>query len=520
MKNYLALLIILIFIFNLNNAYAKKIEVKSTSINIVKTELDRELTRWEALIFLWNYFKEIPESYKYISLKFKNLKKDSKLYLALQKLVYLDLIENKKTYIYWNKEINSYLFYKLSEKILWKDFIKKEEKGILKEQNANWNDLMRVIKVMKKENNEIAIKKFAMEGASKELKIKQAIFIDTYNTIFKSHYNKTNLSQIKIWNSAIDWLAKWTNDKYTAYFPPVKNQTFYESLNWEYEWIWSYVDMITPWEVKIVSPITWSPSQKAWLKWWDIIIKVDWKEIKNDNSLLEVVSWIKGPAWTKVILTINREWREIEITVIRWKIVIKDVEYKLLNRKTFYINIKSFWNTVSKNFKSSLEELKKKRWVTKVIIDLRNNWWWYLEEVSDMLWYFIEKWESTAIVEYLQWDKEYKSEWYKLIDFSKYKIVLLQNSGTASASEIMIWTIKDYYPKVTIIWEQSYWKGSVQTIKAYSDGSSFKYTIAKWFTWKTRTWIDGGGIIPDIEIKSDMINNEKDEVLNKARNLR
>lgn len=521
MKNYLIFIIISVIAFNASITYSSQIEINSTSVKVVlKNDDSRSLTRADSLIFLSNYYKQIPSSYKYISLQFKGVETNSKLYIALQKLVYLNLIDNNGAKVHWDKDVSAYIFYRLSEKILWEKLISDKEIPLLKDRLGNIDDLRRVIKYMKALSEKIEIKEFEAKWVSDELKIKQKIFVDTYNTLLKSHYDKDNLSEIKIWNSAIEWLTAWTEDVYTAYFPPVKNKNFYESLNWEYEWIWSYVDMEKPGEVKILTPITGSPSEKAWLKWWDVILKVDQKEINQSNSLLEVISWIKWKAWTKVVLTILRKWRTFDVTVIRWKIVIKDVGYKLIDRKHYYISIRSFGDNVSEHFKAALEDLKTKRWVKTVIIDLRNNGWGYLDEVSDMLWYFIEKWETTAVVEYLKWDKEYKSVWYELIDFSDYKLILLQNSWTASASEIMIWTLKDYYPDSIIIWEKSYWKGSVQTIKAYTDGSSLKYTIAKWFTWKTKTWIDWIWISPDIEIELDMDNLEKDEILQKALKLR
>lgn len=80
------------------------------------------------------------------------------------------------------------------------------------------------------------------------------------------------------------------------------------------------------------------------------------------------------------------------------------------------------------------------------------------------------------------------------------KLVILINGGSASASEIMAGTIKDYMPKTKLIGEKTFGKGSVQSLVPYTDGSSIKYTIAKWFTGKTATGIDGVGIKPDIEM--------------------
>jgi carboxyl-terminal processing protease len=182
-----------------------------------------------------------------------------------------------------------------------------------------------------------------------------------------------------------------------------------------------------------------------------------------------------------------------------------------------------FWANISWEFKESLEALKKEKGIKKVIFDLRNNWGWYLDQVSDMLGHFVPKWKTTAVVKYLKWEQNYYSKGYNLIDFSKYKIVILQNGWTASASEIFIWTVKDYFPKSTIIWEQSYWKGSVQTIKSYKDWSSFKYTVARWFTGKSQTWINWIWITPDINLEFDFDRfkkYDKDNQLEKAKNLR
>lgn len=85
----------------------------------------------------------------------------------------------------------------------------------------------------------------------------------------------------------------------------------------------------------------------------------------------------------------------------------------------------------------------------------------------------------------------------------------------------MIWTLKDYYPDIKLVWEKTYWKGSVQTIRNYSDGSSLKYTVAKWFTGKTETWIDTVWISPDIELELDIdkFQNGEDNQLEKALDL-
>jgi carboxyl-terminal processing protease len=85
----------------------------------------------------------------------------------------------------------------------------------------------------------------------------------------------------------------------------------------------------------------------------------------------------------------------------------------------------------------------------------------------------------------------------------------------------MAGTLKDYYPNLTLVWEKTYGKWSVQTIKTYFDWSSLKYTIAHWFTGKTETWIDQIGIKPDVEIKLDetLMKSWTDNQLEKAKSL-
>jgi len=479
-----------------------------------------DLTQEQAFNYFWDYFSQnIKESYKYINVNFRWIKKDSDLYKSFQKLIYLNILENKDFFIAKNKTLTSYEFYKLAEKLLWIKLIEDKEIVNLKSEKANNDDFKKLEKKLEDLRYKIPDTWFS---DSKIIESKKDIFSDVYKILQKDHYNKNNLNEEKLLDWVIQWLANSSEDKFTTYFPPADNKNFNEALTGEYEWIWAYVEMIKAWEVAIVSPISGTPSEKAWLQWWDIIIKVDNKEITKDTSLQMAVSWIKWKAWTTVALTIKRWANILNIDVIRWNIVIKDLEYKKLDNSTFYIDIRFFWPNVATDFKNSLESLKSEENINKIIIDLRNNPGWYLDQVTDMLSCIVPTWEPTAIVKYSNKSSySYKSVGYDIIDFSKYQIVILQNSWSASASEIMISTMKDYLPKTSLVWEKTYWKGSVQTVKEYKDGSSFKYTIARWFSGKTETWIDGIWIKPDYEVIVDKYikDESSDPQLNKAKSI-
>ena len=520
MKKQLIILLAIIINFNiLGSAFAQNIQTTWIS-NTFTIYQNKDISKKDMFMFFANNYKtDIPNSYKYIRVWFYDVQKWSKLEEALQKLIYLNLIDNPSRQLMPEWKISAWGFYRLSEKVFWIKIKDRETKKELLERNTTTNDLLTVRNFL--QNTNIKINNY--QPLNKKVLQKEAILNDVYQTLVNQYYGKDDLSKLELLDWAIEWLAKWTWDKHTVYFPPVKSESFQDALSWEYEGIGSYVDMVEPGVLKITSPIPGSPSEKAWLKGWDIVLKVDWREITRENSLLEVVKWIKWPAWTDVVLTIQRNWEIKDITVTRDKIVITDIESKKLSSRTYYIHIKTFWEKVSSEFKKSLDELKNNRNINKVIIDLRNDGGWYLDQVTEILSYFVPKGEKTAVVKYYNSTKDYTSKWYEDVDFSKYKIVILQNSWTASASEILIWTLKDYYKDITIIWEQSYWKGSVQVMKWYTDWSMLKYTIAKWFTWGSETWIDWIWITPTIELEFDFERFKKywfDNQLEKAKNIR
>ncbi len=472
------------------------------AIKIISAEeherLEREITRADAFSFFADYYRDyLSPSYMYIELYYPDVEKGTDTYEDLQVLVALDLLPNVESRVYPNRKIYVETFGKLSENILWLSPYP-EDGEELDSLYMTQRDLEIIAKIIEESEKQVALEQ---EFSSTEQQVE--IFQDVYKTLLEKHYDRDELDTEQMMYSAIQWLAEGTGDTYTTYFPPVESKSFQESIDGEYEWIGSYVEMTSPGNMVIVTPIAWGPAERAWLKWGDRVTHVDGVEITPEISLQEAISWIKWPKGTPVVLTILREEQELEITVIREKIVIQDIEYDLLKYDTFYIQVKNFWPHVFDDFSQAIEELKQHKRAKKLIIDVRNNPGGYLDQVSRVLSYFVPKGEATAIVWYGESDQVYKSQWYDDIDWSEYEIILLQNSGSASASEILVWTLKDYHPDAVIMWEKSFWKWSVQNTKQYSDGSTLKLTIAKWFTWKTRTGIDGIGITPDVEVVLD-----------------
>ena len=237
------------------------------------------------------------------------------------------------------------------------------------------------------------------------------------------------------------------------------------------------------------------PAKEAGMQPEDVIIQVDGAEPKDSS---EAVSMITGESGTPVTVTVDRGGEEIEFKMNRTKINHDSVSYKVLenNPEIGYIAIESFISGTSKDFKLAVRDLKN-RGCRKFIIDLRDNGGGLTNE-------------SVTIADYLLPACKIMSEKTKDGEETVYnskessadiKYVVLTNSNTASASEILAGAIQDNKGGL-IIGEKTYGKGVTQLTKKFSDGSAVKMTITEYFRPSGKA-VNGEGITPDIEAASD-----------------
>lgn len=317
--------------------------------------------------------------------------------------------------------------------------------------------------------------------------------LETYKEIEESYLDKDTIDKQKL----IDWATKWLVDalwdKHTTFFNKEETQSFDESLSWDFEWIWAVIEKVDLW-IMIDMVIKGSPAKKHWLKKWDIIVKADWTSLEWLTSR-EAVKIIKWPAWTSVFLTIIRKWEAwfIEKEVIRDKIKIPSVNSEKMDN-IWYISVNIFWEKTADDFKEDLDKLEE-QWIEWLIIDLRYNWWWYMWSAISILSNFLDKWSVAVRTKTSYSDKEDIEYVFPYFKRFKWKVVVLVNWSSASASEITAWALREY-EKAIIVWEQTYWKWSVQK-PIEKDYWMIKVTIAKWFTpnWNN---IDWEWITPDI----------------------
>ena len=319
---------------------------------------------------------------------------------------------------------------------------------------------------------------------------------EVYNLIKLHNYNASWIEKEKLIDSSIKWLVEWLDDKHSEFLTTEQTVKFNNVLSWDFEWIWAVVEKNELW-VSIERIIKWSPAKKYWLKSKDIIIKANEHKLEW-LDLYDAVDFIKWKAWTNVLLEIIRPWEKniLKINIIRQKIKIPSVDSKELNDgKMWYISINMFWEDTSRQFRKELDNFFNKEWI---IIDLRDNWWWYLQSAVEILSNFVEDDKTLVTTKYKDIFSNIRYPSINQYPLYKWKIVVLINENSASASEITAWALKDYNLAI-LVWKKSYWKWSVQKPFMLNDGSMLKLTIAKWFT-PNDVNIDHEWIIPDIEI--------------------
>ena len=345
------------------------------------------------------------------------------------------------------------------------------------------------------------------------------LFWQVYNIIVSNYYSSDELKEKTLEYWLIDWLVKSLWDKYSEFMTPEVTKEFENTLSWDFEWIWAVIEKNELW-VMVDRVLKWSPALESWILKWDIIIKANTKELK-DLTATEAVNFIKWQAWTKVELTILRVWEKDLIikNVTRNKIKIPSVDTTdLKDPEIWYISLNMFWENTAIEFKELLDTFnnEKTKWI---IIDLRDNWGWYLQTAVEILSNFIKNKEVLVTTKYK--DELLNTPYYSENSWNIFnkKIVVLINENSASASEITAWALKDYN-KAILVWEKSYWKWSVQQPFDLPDWSMIKLTIAKWYTPKDYS-IDHNWIEPDIKVSFLKEDYEKqfDRQLDEAKKI-
>tara|TARA_B100000029_G_scaffold452476_1_gene477707 strand:- start:1185 stop:2318 length:1134 start_codon:yes stop_codon:yes gene_type:complete len=273
--------------------------------------------------------------------------------------------------------------------------------------------------------------------------------------------------------------------------------------------------------IKVISPIDDTPASKAGIKAGDYIVQIDGQQVQG-KSLVEAVKMMRGPVGSKIKLTIRRkgEKKAIEKNIIREIIQIKSVEAKILKKNIAYLRLKSFNSNSSRQLIKEINNFETKDKPVSYILDLRNNPGGLLTQAINVTDFFLDDGEILSTKG--RRTIENRRFFAKKGDRVKGKpLIVLINRGSASASEIVAGALQDH-KRAIVLGENTYGKGSVQSIIPLSDGGGIRLTVSKYYLPSGKS-ISEVGVAPDIMVEEKgedfTLNSPSDNQLNYALEL-
>tara|TARA_X000001036_G_scaffold171412_1_gene162062 strand:- start:78 stop:1214 length:1137 start_codon:yes stop_codon:yes gene_type:complete len=345
--------------------------------------------------------------------------------------------------------------------------------------------------------------------------------IDLFSEVLSKINNEyvDEIDQSEAMDAAIDGVLQ-SLDPYSSYMSPEMLLNMQTETSGEFGGLGIEVGMEAG-VVKVISPIEDTPASKAGVKAGDYIVKINDDQVQG-KSLYEAVELMRGKVGSSIEITVRRkDVKKALIFKIKREIIkIQSVKSEILEDEVGYLRLNAFNENSSDQVKKKLTEIKKNKSVNSYILDLRNNPGGLLSQAIKISDFFLDEGEivSTKSRNKLENRKFFAREG-DIID-GKTLIVLI-NYGSASASEIVAGALKDH-KRAILVGEQSYGKGSVQSIIPLKNKGAIRLTISKYYLPSGKS-ISEVGVIPDIEIDEKTedfrINTESDNQLQYALKL-
>lgn len=354
-------------------------------------------------------------------------------------------------------------------------------------------------------------------SSENEIYEKIDVFGEVLEKINKEYVDEINQSDSM--DSAINGLLQ-SLDPYSGYMSPEIFNEMQTETSGEFGGLGIEVTMESG-VVKVISPIDDTPASKAGIKAGDYIVKINDTQVQG-KSLSEAVELMRGPVGSSIELTIRRrgEKKALTFSVTREIIQIKSVKAELLEKNIGYIRLTSFNENSAGQIKKEINKFEKNKNLKSYILDLRNNPGGLLSQAIKISDFFLDNGEIVSTKSRQQSENR---KWFaKKGDLTKGKTILvLINYGSASASEIVAGALKDH-KRAILIGENSYGKGSVQSIIPLKNKGAIRLTVAKYYLPSGKS-ISEVGVSPDIEIDEESdefkIRTETDNQLNYAIKL-
>ena len=318
-------------------------------------------------------------------------------------------------------------------------------------------------------------------------------FLEVYASVSGNYYE--DVDKDALIDTALNAMLDYLGDSYTTHLNSSETKALEERLAGSYKGIG--IEIIGS---EIVGVTKDSPAAEAGLQVGDLLVSVDGTSV-GDKSSSEISDLIKNSSDESVSLIINRAGTELTYDVAIADVATKAIAYSLLENNIGYLKMDIFSKTLSSQVDLALKDMESQG-MQKLIMDLRDNTGGYLESAEDTASLFLEKGKLIYSLE----NSETKADYHDETSACKnYPIVILLNSNSASASEILAAALKDSYSgPILFVGETCYGKGLVQQTYDLSDGSMAKYTSARWLR-PNGECINGKGLKPDYEvIKAEM----------------
>ncbi len=360
---------------------------------------------------------------------------------------------------------------------------------------------------------------FSYSYANNELYKKIDLFGEVFEKVKKDYVD--DVSQSEMMDSAINGVLQ-SLDPYSAYMNPELFKEMQTDTRGEFGGLGIEIGMEAG-VVKVISPIDDTPAAKAGIKAGDYIVKIGNDQVQG-KSLMDAVKLMRGPVGTSIELTVKRKniKKSLKFKITRKIIEVKSVNSEILGKQKNlgYIRLKSFNENSDKQFLKAIKEFKKNSKINGYILDLRNNPGGLLTQAINITDIFLDNGEIVSTKG--RKSSETRKFFAKKGDETKGKpIIVLINNGSASASEIFAGALKDH-KRAILLGENSYGKGSVQSIIPLSNGGGMRLTISKYYL-PSGDSISEVGVVPDIFVEETgddfRINTENDNQLNYALNL-
>jgi len=353
------------------------------------------------------------------------------------------------------------------------------------------------------------------QPSSKEVDVDFKLFWDTWDLVSKKYIDKKAIDPQKLYYGAIQGMVAALGDPYTVFLPPQAQKSTKEQLGGSFEGVGIQLGYNKDKRLVVIAPLQGTPADKAGIKAGDLILEINKKETSN-LSLPEAVSLIRGAKGSQVTLNLYREnnGKPWDISLTRDTIVVKTVEFESKTtqsgKKVAYLRLTGFGEKTREEWDDAVSQALSNG-STGVIIDVRNNPGGFL----DMAIYVLSEFFSDGKL-VLQEDSQgarLEQGVVRAGKMLKLPVVVMINKGSASASEILAGAIQDR-KRGTLVGEQSFGKGTIQSAEELAQGTGIHITTAKWLTPEGR-WIHNIGLTPDIKVElgTELEKNKDGEII-------